>query len=64
MKLYFAFALLALVVCANAEEAKEKRGPKVTNKVFFDIEIGGEAAGMVILHSYVFSIDELRRDLD
>ncbi len=46
---------LALVLClvvvvscsgSGAEEAKSK-GPKVTDKVWFDIEIGGEKAGRV-----------------
>lgn len=37
------FAILAsLLVCATAEE---KRGPKITSKVFFDVEIDGKDAG-------------------
>merc|ERR1712136_693421 len=28
-------------------ESKEAKGPKVTKKVFFDISIGGEAAGRI-----------------
>lgn len=41
-----ALAILAgLFMCATAEEEKPKRGPKITNKVFFDIEIDGKEAG-------------------
>ena len=37
------FAILAtLMACASAEE---KRGPKITSKVYFDIEIDGKDAG-------------------
>jgi hypothetical protein len=37
------FAILAtLLACASAEE---KRGPKITSKVYFDIEIDGKDAG-------------------
>jgi len=32
---------------ANAE-----KGPKITNKVFFDIEIGGESAGRIVMGLY------------
>merc|ERR1739847_221785 len=41
---------------SNVVEAKkinkEKDGPKVTTKVFFDIEIGGKAAGRVVMGLY------------
>jgi hypothetical protein len=37
------FAILAsLLACVTAEE---KRGPKITSKVYFDIEIDGKDAG-------------------
>ena len=42
-----ALAILAgLFMCATAEDAAAKRGPKITTKVFFDIEIDGKEAGM------------------
>ena len=41
-----ALAILAgLFMCATAEDAAAKRGPKITTKVFFDIEIDGKEAG-------------------
>merc|ERR1719486_1503614 len=33
-------------------EAKKKKGPKVTNKVFFDITIGGEDVGRLTMNLY------------
>jgi peptidyl-prolyl cis-trans isomerase B (cyclophilin B) len=41
--------VLILVVASYAADAEKKKGPKVTDKVFFDIEIGGEAAGRVVI---------------
>lgn len=38
---------MALVVAVMA-----KKGPLVTDKVFFDIEIGGEAAGRIVMAMY------------
>ena len=38
--------LLGAVVPSLAKD--QKRGPKITNKVFFDVEIDGQAAGMYI----------------
>mmetsp|Transcript_3550 Transcript_3550/g.9653 ORF Transcript_3550/g.9653 Transcript_3550/m.9653 type:complete len:197 (+) Transcript_3550:147-737(+) len=39
--------LVALVVFGTSVEAKKK--PKVTSKVFFDIEVGGEPAGRIVM---------------
>jgi peptidylprolyl isomerase len=33
-------------------EAKKKKGPKITNKVFFDIQIGGEDVGRITMGLY------------
>merc|ERR1719395_13939 len=46
-----ALALLSCVAFA-ADEAAKTKGPLVTNLVFFDIEIAGEAAGRVIMGLY------------
>lgn len=41
-------AIFFVVATFNAE-AKEVKGPKVTDKVFFDIEIGGVAQGRIVV---------------
>merc|ERR1712168_1511791 len=40
---------LFLAVANLGSDAKEIKGPKVTDKVYFDIEIGGEAAGRIVI---------------
>merc|ERR1719463_24878 len=45
-------ALLACVAFAADDDAAKTKGPLVTNLVYFDIEIGGEAAGRVIMGLY------------
>eukprot|EP00284_Hemiselmis_tepida_P018475 CAMPEP_0174926278 /NCGR_PEP_ID=MMETSP1355-20121228/10937_1 /TAXON_ID=464990 /ORGANISM="Hemiselmis tepida, Strain CCMP443" /LENGTH=205 /DNA_ID=CAMNT_0016172305 /DNA_START=18 /DNA_END=635 /DNA_ORIENTATION=+ len=49
-----AVLLFALVATSAAE--KKKKGPKVTTKVFFDIEIGGKPAGRINLGLYGKSV--------
>lgn len=39
--------LLLVVLLNRGETVEAKKGPKVTHKVWFDITIGGEAAGRV-----------------
>jgi len=46
-KLCVASAMVALVVVGGANA--KKGAPKVTNKVFFDIEIGGKAEGRIVM---------------
>jgi len=47
------FKLLSLAVAvATVASLAEAKGPKVTNKVFFDITIGGEAAGRIVMDLY------------
>ena len=41
--------LLSFLLLALASVISAKKGPKVTHQVFFDIEIGGEAAGRVVI---------------
>ncbi|CEF99496.1 Cyclophilin-type peptidyl-prolyl cis-trans isomerase, conserved site [Ostreococcus tauri] len=46
------FLVLGLALFAAPALAKEKRSPKVTDKVFFDITIGGEPAGRIVMGLY------------
>mmetsp|Transcript_21754 Transcript_21754/g.37149 ORF Transcript_21754/g.37149 Transcript_21754/m.37149 type:complete len:211 (+) Transcript_21754:23-655(+) len=43
---------VAVLALLSAAEAAKKKGPKVTNKVFFDIAIGDEPAGRVVMGLY------------
>eukprot|EP01136_Pigoraptor_vietnamica_P042436 Opistho-1_new@16625 len=52
-------ALVAIAAVASAQggaggakAAGEKKGPKITDKVFFDITIGGKPAGRVVIGLY------------
>ena len=47
----FVTATLAAAVIMGGTEAK-KKGPTITNKVFFDVEIGGEPAGRIVMGLY------------
>ena len=47
----FITATLAAAVIMGGTEAK-KKGPTITHKVFFDVEIGGEAAGRIVMGLY------------
>jgi peptidyl-prolyl cis-trans isomerase B (cyclophilin B) len=50
LSFFLVFAVgLALV---HAEETKEPRGPKITSKVFFDIEHGDKPLGRIVLGLY------------
>ncbi|KAK8792750.1 hypothetical protein WA158_004914 [Blastocystis sp. Blastoise] len=46
-----AFCIIALLA-VEARSKKPVREPKVTNKVYFDIEIDGEAAGRIVFGLY------------
>ena len=41
--------MLRSALCAALCAAAAAKGPKVTNKVFFDISIGGKRAGRVLM---------------
>uniref|UniRef100_A0A7S0Y222 Peptidyl-prolyl cis-trans isomerase n=1 Tax=Hemiselmis andersenii TaxID=464988 RepID=A0A7S0Y222_HEMAN len=51
-----AAVLLFALVATTAAAEKKKKGPKVTVKVFFDIEIGGKPAGRINLGLYGKSV--------
>ena len=45
-------AILALALVATSVVDAKKKGPEVTNRVFFDIEIGGKAAGRITMELF------------
>ena len=44
--------LAVLFLAAGVAEAKKKKGPKITHKVYFDITIAGEPAGRIEMGLY------------
>jgi len=42
-------SLISLLLLTLASVISAKKGPKVTHKVFFDVEIGGTAAGRIVI---------------
>merc|ERR1712002_300238 len=49
MKISLVTTVLVIGLAALVVEAKVKKGPRVTTKVFFDIEIGGEPIGKIVI---------------
>nr|XP_033775878.1 peptidyl-prolyl cis-trans isomerase B [Geotrypetes seraphini] len=53
MKLLFVVALIAgsiiFLLFPAASEANEKKGPKVTVKIYFDMQIGDESIGRIVI---------------
>lgn len=47
--LFFALLLFAYV---RLSESQERKGPKITHKTYFDIEIGGKPAGRIVFGLY------------
>ncbi|XP_053967227.1 peptidyl-prolyl cis-trans isomerase 5 [Anastrepha ludens] len=60
MKLYLGLCLVALV--AGSVMADESKGPKVTDKVFFDITIGGEPAGRIEIGLFGKTVEKTARN--
>eukprot|EP01114_Cavostelium_apophysatum_P003438 TRINITY_DN1332_c0_g1_i1.p1 TRINITY_DN1332_c0_g1~~TRINITY_DN1332_c0_g1_i1.p1 ORF type:complete len:201 (-),score=48.20 TRINITY_DN1332_c0_g1_i1:120-722(-) len=50
-KVIFTLAALALVVAVSAQ-GEVRKGPKITDKVFFDIEIDGKPSGRIVFGIY------------
>lgn len=50
--LLFAVGLVLFARSVEAAEGKALRGPKITNKVFFDITHGGESLGRIEIGLY------------
>ena len=44
--------IAVLFLAAGVADAKKKKGPKITSKVYFDITIGGEPAGRIEMGLY------------
>ena len=59
MKLFLSLCLLALGAVVSAEETK---GPKVTDKVFFDITIGGVPAGKIEIGLFGKTVEKTARN--
>ncbi|KAH8290294.1 hypothetical protein KR054_001675 [Drosophila jambulina] len=59
MKLFLSVCLLALV--AGIVSADEK-GPKVTDKVFFDMSIGGEPVGRIVVGLFGGTVEKTVRN--
>jgi len=45
-------SILAVATALLAASATKKKGPTITNKVFFDVEIGGKPAGRITMGLY------------
>ncbi|KAG7394979.1 hypothetical protein PHYBOEH_004420 [Phytophthora boehmeriae] len=46
------FGILALCLAALAFVAEAGKGPKITNQVYFDVEIDGQSAGRIVMGLY------------
>ena len=51
-------ALISVLLFGIVVEAK--KGPKITHQVYFDIDIGGEAAGRVVIGLYGKTVPKVR----
>merc|ERR1719258_781143 len=49
---HFGLFIASAVVLAGAADAEDVKGPLITKKVYFDISIGGEKAGRVVMGLY------------
>ncbi|KAG0156939.1 hypothetical protein PDIDSM_4122 [Penicillium digitatum] len=56
VSLFLVFAVSFALV--RAEEAKEPRGPKITSKIYFDIQHGDEPLGRIVMGLYGKTVPE------
>ncbi|EGG16656.1 cyclophilin B [Cavenderia fasciculata] len=52
MKVIFALAIIGILAFVLYTPTEAKKGPTITDKVYFDIEIGGEEVGRVVMGLY------------
>jgi peptidyl-prolyl cis-trans isomerase B (cyclophilin B) len=56
------FLFLLLNVCLLVTAAEDKHAPKVTDKVFFDIEIGGQKAGRIVIGIFGLTVPKTAKN--
>lgn len=54
--------IFAFFASTNCEDDKSKKGPKVTDKVWFDITIGDEAAGRIVIGLFGKTVPKTARN--
>jgi len=58
----FLLTLCIVAIAAVSGSADETKGPKVTDKVFFDMTIGGEPAGRIVIGLFGKTVEKTARN--